>query len=597
MSRCPRTRRPWREIPHDAASAATLASELGVAAEIAVLLWQRGLRDAERARAFLRPSLKDLHPPESIADLEAAAARILAAAAAGARIAVYGDYDVDGVCGTAILVEALAELGIAARSYIPHRIDEGYGLNEEALRKLRAEGIDLLVTVDGGANDREELAVAREIGLEVIVTDHHPIDGDLPHGLLVHPGRPDSPSPSRSLCGAGVAYKLAWGLGRRAAGGERVSPRFRAFLEEALGLAALGTVADVVPLTGENRAIVAHGLRSIARSARPGLRALLDACAVSPAEIAASDIGFRLAPHINAAGRLGEVDLALELLHTRDERRGRELAASLATLNRRRKAIEQAMVDDCLAEIAESGAAGDAAGDGPLLFAREGWHSGVAGIVAARLVERLERPVFVVALAGGIGRGSARSLPERPLTELYGALREHVRSVGGHALAGGVTVDRDRVEALRAALAGSSATGMGPLSPREFDLAVPAEAVGLELARGIAALAPFGAGNPEPILRVDGLSLAEPPRLVGAREEHLLLRFRRAGGSIDAIWFRGAPHAGSLARAKGPISLLAALEVDHYRGIPRPRLRIIDQDDTALAPAAEDLARRSATAG
>ena len=573
MSRGALVARPWQETPHDAEGAGGLARALGLPPAVGALLWQRGLRDEERARGFLRPSLHDLHPPEAIPDLERAAARILEAAAAGARIAIYGDYDVDGICATALLVEALAELGIAARSYIPHRLDEGYGLNEEAIRRLRGEGIDLLITVDGGANDREELAVAREIGLEVIVTDHHPIDGELPATLLVHPGRPDAPSPSASLCGTGVAYKLAWGLGRRAAGEERVSPRFRSFLEEALALAALGTVADVVPLLGENRAIVAHGLRSIARSARPGLRALLEMCAVNPAEIAASDIGFRLAPHLNAAGRLGEVDLALEILRTRDDGRARELAVSLAALNRRRKEIEQAMVDDCLAELEADGRAGE---DGPLLFAREGWHSGVAGIVAARLVERFERPVFIVAFSGGLGRGSARSIPERPLTEIYGAVRAHVRSVGGHALAGGITLERDRLDALRAALAGSGgATPPASLPPRAFDLAIPAAAANLELANGIALLAPFGAGNPEPILRIDGLRLAEPPRLVGRREEHLQLRFRHETGPLAGIWFRGASHAGAFARASGPISVLAALEVDRFRGQARASARII----------------------
>ena len=196
----------------------------------------------------------------------------------------------------------------------------------------------------------------------------------------MHPGRPDAPSPSATLCGAGVAYKLAWALGRRVSGGDRVTPRFRAFLEEALALAALGTVSDVVPLRGENRAIVAHGLRAIARSPRPGLRALLEVCSVRPPEIQASDIGFRLAPHLNAAGRMGQVELALELLLTRDEERGRELAASLSTLNRRRKSVEQKMIEECLEEAETNGLA---AGDGPLLFAREGWHSGVAGIVSS----------------------------------------------------------------------------------------------------------------------------------------------------------------------------------------------------------------------
>ncbi len=576
--------RTWGPKAHDAEASRGLAAHLEVPAPVAALLWQRGQRTVEAAQSFLNPSLLDLHPPEVIADLERAVEQIFDAKERGIPICIYGDYDVDGVTGSVILLEALAELGVEARSYIPHRLDEGYGLNLDAVRTLHAEGIGLLITVDGGANDHAELALASELGMAVIVTDHHPIEGGLADIPIVHPGRAhpdrkDSPSPSATLCGAGVAYKLAWGLGKRAAEGDRVAPRFRSFLEEALALLALGTVADVVPLLGENRAIVSHGLRALGRSSRPGLRALLEVCALEPDRLTSTDIGFKIGPHLNAAGRMGQVERAVELLRTRDAARGRAVALELATLNRQRKAIEQKMIDDCLEELE-----GDLhpRGGSALLFARLGWHSGVAGIVAARLVDRLSRPVFVVALDGEIGRGSARSIEERPLTDLYDAVRPLALSIGGHACAGGLTIAPDQVEQVRAALAsaGEARGETEELPPKEYDLAIPGEEATLELVRALAAMAPFGAGNPEPIFRIEGLSLARPPRLVGRGEEHLMAQFRHDAGTIEAIWFRGAEHAGELIRqdhaAPGTISVIAVLSEDRFRGVSRLRARVID---------------------
>ena len=570
--------RPWEPRPCDEAATEQLAAALELPRAVAALLCQRGLRTVDEANAFLRPTLLDLHPPEVIADLERAVDRIVRAGEEKTPICIYGDYDVDGVTGTTILVEALAELGIEARSYIPHRLDEGYGLNLDAVRTLHEEGIGLLVTVDGGANDREELALARSLGMDVIVTDHHPIEGDIPEDIpVVHPGRADAPSPSATLCGAGVAYKLAWGLGKRVAGGDRVTPRFRSFLEEALALAALGTVADVVPLLGENRAIVTHGLRALGRSPRPGLRALLELCALAPDRLTATDIGFKIGPHLNAAGRMGEVERALELLGTRDRERGRVIAGELASLNRRRKSIEQKMLEECLEEVEEGSVHPS---DGPLLFAREGWHSGVAGIVAARLVDRFSRPVFVVSLEEEIGRGSGRSIPERPLTDLYDAVRPHALSVGGHACAGGLTIARDGVDALRTALADGPAASVGEsaLPARFYDLRIDAREATLPLARSLAQLAPFGAENPEPVFRIDGLSLARPPRLVGRNEEHLMLEWRHENGVLSGIWFRGSEFAAEVLERdrRRDLSIVATLSEDHFRGVARLRAQVVD---------------------
>ena len=571
--------RPWIPAESSPEDAARLAKELRVSPAVATLLLQRGLAERDDAARFLSPSLLHLHPPEVIADLDRAVLQIAETAEAGGTVCIYGDYDVDGITGTAILVDACTELGIPTRTYIPHRLEEGYGLNLEAVRTLAEEGVRLLVTVDGGANDREELALAAELGLPVIVTDHHPIEGDLAPIPVVHPGRADAPSPSATLCGAGVAYKLAWGLGKHYAGDEKVSPRFRSFLEEALALVALGTVADVVPLHGENRALVAHGLRSFAKTPRPGIEALCEVCGIDRRRMTASDIGFRSGPHINAAGRMGEVEKALELLLTRDRARARELAKQLATLNRRRKEVEQRMVDECVEEWESREA--PPTKNGAVLFAREGWHSGVAGIVAARMVDRLSRPVFVIALDEEIGRGSARSLDELPLTDLYDTVRPTALSIGGHACAGGVTIARGEVDAFRAALEGATVgAAEETIPPRTFDLELEASEFDLDFVRQLEVLAPFGAGNPEPIFRVAGLSLARPPRLVGRREEHLMLDLRRDGRTLSAIWFGGGEWAGEVIRRdaaeRGALAFVVALSEDHYRGVARLRARIID---------------------
>ena len=570
--------RAWIAAENDPDQSSRLAASLGVPTAVATLLRQRGIVDESVAEEFLNPSLLQLHPPEVIADLDRAVAKIAETAAAGKTICIYGDYDVDGVTGTAILVEACRELGIETRTYIPHRLEEGYGLNRGAVRSLAEEGVGLLVTVDGGANDREELALAAELGLPVIVTDHHPIEGELAPIPVVHPGRADSPSPSATLCGAGVAYKLAWGLGKHFAGEEKVSPRFRNFLEEALALVALGTVADVVPLQGENRALVAFGLRSLARTPRPGIEALCEVCGIDRRRMTATDIGFRLGPHINAAGRMGEVDKALELLLTRDRDRARELAKELAKLNRRRKEIEQKMLDECLEEWEDRA---ESPPNRAVLFAREGWHSGVAGIVAARMVDRLSRPVFVISLEEEIGRGSARSLPELPLTDVYDRVRREALSIGGHACAGGVTVSREGLAAFQGALSEAPVgEPSGEIPPRLYDLELDSTCFDLEFVRQMAALAPFGAGNPEPVFRVSGLSLPRPPRLVGRREEHLMLDLRRDGRTLSAIWFGGGEWAGEVIRRdaenRNSLSFIVALSEDHYRGVARLRARIID---------------------
>ncbi|MFQ5655314.1 MAG: DHH family phosphoesterase, partial [Planctomycetota bacterium] len=417
-----------------------------------------------------------------------------------------------------------------------------------------------------------------QLGMKVVVTDHHAVTSLPPEVPVIHPGREDDPSPFPGLAGVGVAYKLAWALGKELAGAERVSPGHREFLLRALALVALGTVADVVPLLGENRVLVSYGLRAFQGLRHVGLEALIAECGLDAGSIASEQVAFRLAPHINAAGRLGRAEDALELLLTDDAHRARSLARALAAANRRRKEIEREMLSACVERL-------DAQDLGepslPIVIEGRGWHAGVAGIVAARLVDRYQRPVFVIAVEDGLGRGSARSPASRPLTPLYDGARRHAISIGGHERAGGLTVEEGCIDELRSALeeaarasAGVSAGEEGP-PVRRYDLDLAGDSIDLSLLSSIERLAPFGEGNPLPRFRVGGLSVDGSPRLVGRGEDHLAFRVRTGRRRLRAIHFNGARHARRLTR-EGPLTLIAELTLNRYRGSASVELRVLD---------------------
>lgn len=565
-------RRPWRPFEFDDSGVDQLAQECHIHPLVARLLIQRGITTAEQAEAFLSPKLLDLLEPDVIPDIDQAVEMILTVRDAEGIIAIYGDYDVDGISGTAILLEMLRHLGIKTLHRLPDRIKEGYGLHVHAVDELAEQEVDLIVTVDGGSNDIQALRRSQALGLEVIVTDHHQIRETIEGIPLVHPDRSDRPSPSRGLCGAGVAYKLAWALAREVAGGGKVDDKTRDLLVELLGFTSLGTVADVVPLIGENRIIVRQGLRSIAATRRPGLEALLETCRIDRKNLSAIDIGFRVAPHLNAAGRMGDAGDALELLLTDDPARGKELAAKLAEFNRKRREVEQQMTQECVEEL-EQGLHGE---QGPIVFAREGWHPGVAGIVANRIVDRVHRPVWVLCSDGEISRGSGRSIEELPLSDLYPVMDPVVEKVGGHAAAGGMTIRTDRIEELRQVLTDQNeASGASKELPaRRYDLELSPGDITLDLADAIEKLAPFGEGNRQPLIYVRGLRLDGTPRLVGAGEEHVQVKFQSDGSRISAIWFRAAARARELTQG-GEITLIAYITVNHFRG-RNVQLQIVD---------------------
>jgi single-stranded-DNA-specific exonuclease len=514
----------WITRPCDWGRVERLASALGVGETTATVLVRRGLDDPDAARAFLAAELPR-HDPFSLGDMSLAVERIRVAVAAGERICVHGDYDVDGISATAVAVLVLREAGANVEWRLPSRFEEGYGLAAETIEQLAEQGVDLVLTVDCGITAVAEVARARELRLDVVVTDHHRPGETLPDCPVVAT-RP-SAYPCPELCGTGVAYTL----GRALLGDEHPA------VAGVLDLVALATIADVVPLVDENRALAAAGLRALARTSRPGLKALMQTARVDPAAIDATAVAFRLAPRINAAGRLGRPDLALELLLTDDAATARELAGTLEDLNRERQAVEERILRDAVARV-ESWPPEQRDRRGYVLW-DEGWHEGVIGIVASRLVERFHRPVVLVARSGERWKGSGRSISDFDLHAGLAACASHLASFGGHRAAAGLSIESERLEGFAEAFGEHADAALADVDLRPtttIDAIVPADALTLELAQELDRLAPFGLGNPEPTLLVASVEAAAASTV--GEGKHLRFRVRqqgRDGGSAIAF--------------------------------------------------------------
>jgi single-stranded-DNA-specific exonuclease len=542
--------------PYAYAAAERLAHALGVSHPTAQVLVRRGMADVDTAARFLAADV--VHPLDAFGGLREAATRILGHVERGARITVHGDYDVDGVSATAVLVRALRTVGADVDWYLPSRIDDGYGLAMATVERLAARGTDLLVTVDCAITAVEEVAAARAAGMAVVVTDHHSpqADGRLPDAPIVHPRIGGYPCPE--LCAAGVAHKLAQAL--LAAAG--MDP---AAAEADLDLVALATVADVVPLVDENRRLVRAGLRALASTRKPGLQALMQVARVDPSGLDAGAIGFRLAPRINAAGRLHRADAGLELLLTTDPARAEAIAVELDAVNTERRDVEARILFEAEAQVA-------ATGDAPAyVLAADGWHPGVIGIVASRIAERHHRPAVLIALDGDEGTGSGRSIPAFDLLGGLDAASAELLRHGGHRAAAGLTIARSRVEAFRAAFTEHAAAVLRPsdFTPvQRVDAVVPGDAVHLGLAEQLERLAPFGMGNPQPTLLVP-CALLDEPRAMG-EGKHVAFSLAAGGARSRCVSFG---RGGSLPAAAGaPVDAAVHLEVNRYNGSVEPRL-------------------------
>jgi single-stranded-DNA-specific exonuclease len=561
----------WDALPCDDVAAERLAAALNIAPIVAKLLCQRGLSDPAAAERFLNPSLDHLHDPMALADMGIAVDRLLAAIANKERIAIHGDYDVDGVTSTVILRRALELLGADVIHFIPERLKDGYGLQPVAIERLHADGVALVVSVDCGIRGAEAGRRARELGVDLIITDHHEPDTELPPALaVINPKRADCSYPDKYLAGVGVALKLVQALCRRT-GHDNWLPGF-------IKVAAIGTLADVVPLVGENRVIAKIGLDLLTRGPhKVGLRALLDVSGLTGKTIDSYHIGFMLAPRVNAAGRMSTPDIAARLLLAADEAMSeevRQLALQLDGENVRRQE-EEAEILAAAKKVVTTDP--DVGARSVLVVAGDGWHRGVIGIVASKLVDAFHRPAIVLSVEDGVAHGSCRSIPR---FDMLGALERcaHLLSrFGGHRQAAGLTLDAARIKALRLAVNDVADETLGPedLMPRlRIDGDLTFRGITGGVAAGVASLAPFGAGNPRPVFAARGVEIIDGPRKL--KERHLKMALKQDGRIFRAVAWRAAERHDDLTEHKSQLDVAFSLDQNQYNGETFVELSIED---------------------
>ena len=563
--------RVWEAVPGDVSQADEVARELAVSPIIARLLCIRGLGDVDRARRFLSPSLSDLHDPFLLTDMAPAVERILGAVARKERIAIHGDYDVDGVTSTVILRRALELLGADVTHFIPERLRDGYGLQTPALDRLHADGVRLVISVDCGIRAADAARHATALGLDLIITDHHEPDVTLPPALaVINPKRHDCGYPDKNLAGVGVALKLVQAIGVKT-GRAKWLPAF-------VKMAAIGTLADVVPLVGENRIIAKIGLGLLSTGPhKVGLRSLLDVCGLTGKEIDSYHIGFVLGPRVNAAGRMSTPDIAARLLLASDEDmadEARGLAEQLNAENLRRQKEEADIVAEAKTMVETDPAIGSRT---VIVVAGEGWHRGVIGIVASKLVDAFHRPAIVLSRDDAIAHGSCRSIPSFNMLAALESCADLMTKFGGHKQAAGLTIESARIQVLRDRVNEFADGCLAPddLRPRLWiDGALTFRSIGPQLASELAALAPFGAGNPRPVFRAGGVAIVDGPRVL--KERHLKMSFRQEGRVIRGIAWRAADREGFVAAHRSAIDLAFSLEQDTWNGERYLQLSIAD---------------------
>jgi single-stranded-DNA-specific exonuclease len=558
----------WIGREHDADRAASLARVLGVSPILAALLINRGYADERAARVFLSPTYDQLHEPNEMLGMKEAVARLKRAVETREPILIYGDYDVDGTTGTAVLLRALKLLGANAGFHIPHRFTEGYGIQQAALEKAVANGYKLVVSIDCGIRAHEPLYWARDNGLDVIITDHHLPDekeGAPPAFAVLNPNQAGCGYPDKNLAGVGVAFKLVHALYREYGREEQV-PAF-------MKVVAIGTVADVAKLVGENRTIVSIGLRDLARVANPGLRALIDVAGCGDGKgMTAYDLGFRIGPRINAAGRMDAAQAVVELFDTRDSDEARRLANHLDARNEERKTVQQQIIDLAVSELEDPKDCYAA------VVAGQGWHRGVIGIAASKIAERLNRPCVVFSVDGEMAHGSGRSIEAYHLLDGLTACSDLFEKFGGHSHAAGITIRSDRIEEFRRRLNDHAASHLTPedLEPSvHVDLELPPEAVTFSLARELDALEPFGAGNPRPVFVTKNLRCLSAPTVL--KDQHLKLRLAGPQNRpLEAVWWNCIDTPGQTPQLDGSIELAYTLETSPWNGDFRMQLSVID---------------------
>ena len=535
-----------------------LAKSLKVSPLLAQVLINRGITDAQAASVFLRPKLTQLIAPDQMPGIEPAVHRLKQAITNREKITIYGDYDVDGITGVAILWQILKLLGADVDYYIPHRIDEGYGLNSEAVQSLAKSGSKLLVTVDCGVKAFSSAELVESFGLDLIITDHHQPGPELPKAVaVVHPALEKS-YPNRDSAGAMVAFKLAWAIANEFSAGAKLETRLREFMINATSLAAMGTVADIVDLRGENRVLTSYGLKALPECKLSGIQALIELAGLTGHRLDSFHIGFRLAPMLNAAGRMGHARLAVELLTSDNPVRSMQIAEYLKEQNSRRQQCERKIFKQACEMIAQQDAKdGDCRS---IVLAKENWHTGVIGIVASRIVDKFYRPTIMIglpfcdkpqnadpidsntaAIENGIAQGSARSIPGFGLLSAIEACSQHLTSFGGHKMAAGITIETEKIDQFAAdfeAYAKQNLNRNDCISKLHIDAEARLGEFRKETVDELQMLGPFGQGNPEPIFATKGVRLASPPRRVGSGRNHLQLAITDNTATVRCIGFR-----------------------------------------------------------
>ncbi len=545
----------------------------GYAPLTAMILASRGITDPAGAHGYLRCD-SPLCDPVLMKDMDLAVGRVGLAIARGEKIAVFGDYDVDGITSTCLLTDYLRRCGGNVVSYIPGRLEEGYGLNPIAIRQLHSEGVHLIVTVDCGITAVGEAEMCKELGIDLVITDHHECKETLPQAVaIVNPHRPDCAYPHKTLCGVGVAFKLAAALS-----GDQES-----VLQEYADMVCLGTVADVMPLQGENRTFVARGLELLKHTARPGIAALMAEAGCVPEQLSATSIGFMLAPRINAAGRMGQIDLAVELFLTDDSDKGAFLAKSLCELNRQRQSVESEIYDQAVSMLPQ--------GQQPeaIVLADESWHQGVVGIVASRMAEEYNCPAFLICLDGEHGKASSRSYGGFNLFASLKALSPFLESYGGHELAAGFTIHRSQIADFRREMCRRAAEYYagteGPRTVLEVDCAIRPELFTVRGVDALGALEPTGTGCPKPVLSMEKL-VVDRISMVG-NGRHMRLRLRAGHQYINAIYFSANPETASI-QPGDLVDVAFHPQVNEFRGERTVQMNVLDIRPACAAPCSAD---------
>jgi len=570
----------WSIKPHDEARISALASTANISPVVAQLLVSRGVTDPNQIREFLDVKLTGLRDPADLPGVTAATECIFTAVEANKPIVIYGDYDADGMTATAILYRCLKVLGANVDYYVPSRLDDGYGLNDGALEQLANKETAVVITVDCGIASVHEAETAKKLGLDLVITDHHQFADQLPAATaIVHPALPGHNYPFTGLCGAGVALKLAWALCQRASDAKRVSDRMRNCLMTAVGIAAIGTITDVVPLLDENRILVRHGLNCLTNYPAPGIEAMMKITELDKKPcLRSDDIGFTIGPRLNAAGRLGQARLGVELLTTDSPERAKELAEYLNSLNSDRDTLQRRITKAAIEQAEEKFSPEK---DPALVLAGHGWHQGVIGIVAGRLAEKYHRPVIIVALDQmkmKPGTGSGRSAAGLNLHQALGACSRHLIRHGGHAAAAGLTIEESSLDAFRADFCEYVAEQVNPVE-QVPEVIIDAESQLSELTLHtldqIEQLAPFGASNPRPILCASDVNVVDPKRM-GGGGRHLTVNCQQHGVKLRAVAFGQGDWVEELDQLEGAIDIAYRPVINEFRGRRTVEMHLVD---------------------